>query len=62
MPEQTQKIITLRIAEASQRDFGRGIARIDPEDMERIGVETGDIIQITGKSYRLRRQATAEKG
>ena len=49
MPEHTQQIITLRIAEASQRDFGRGIARIDPEDMERIGVETGDIIQITGK-------------
>jgi transitional endoplasmic reticulum ATPase len=43
------KVSTLRVAEASQRDFGRGIARIDPEDMKKIGVETGDIIQITGK-------------
>ena len=49
VPEHTQQTITLRIAEASQRDFGRGIARIDPEDMERMGVETGDIIQIAGK-------------
>lgn len=51
VPEHTKQIITLRIAEASQRDFGRGIARIDPEDMERIGVETGDIIQISGKKW-----------
>jgi len=42
-------VLTLRVAEASQRDFGRGIARMDPEDMNKIGVETGDIIQITGK-------------
>jgi len=49
--QHTQKasILTLRVAEASQRDFGRGIARIDPEDMKRIGAETGDVIQITGK-------------
>ncbi len=51
VPEHMKQIITLRIAEASQRDFGRGIARIDPEDMERIGVETGDIIQISGKKW-----------
>jgi len=43
------KVLTLRVAEATQRDFGRGIARIDPEDMNKISVETGDIIQITGK-------------
>jgi len=49
--QHTQKasILTLRVAEASQRDFGRGIARIDPEDMKRIGAETGDVIQITGR-------------
>jgi len=41
--------ITLLVAEASQRDFGRGIARIDPDDMKRIGAETGDVVQINGK-------------
>jgi len=51
VPEHKQKlnVLTLRVAEASQRDFGRGIARIDPEDMKKINVETGDVIQITGK-------------
>lgn len=43
------RILSLRVAEASQRDFGRGIARIDPEDMEKIGAQTGDIMLITGK-------------
>ncbi len=42
-------LLTLRVAEASQRDFGRGIARIDPEDMNKMDVQTGDVIQITGK-------------
>jgi len=50
LPRRTRNnILTLRVAEASQRDFGRGIARIDPEDMEKIGAQTGDIILITGK-------------
>jgi len=49
--EHTRKsnALMLRVAEASQRDFGRGIARIDPEDMKKIDAETGDVIQITGK-------------
>jgi transitional endoplasmic reticulum ATPase len=39
----------LRATEASQRDFGRGLARIDPEDMKKANAETGDVILITGK-------------
>lgn len=51
MSEHTQKanLLTLRVAEASQRDFGRGIARIDPQNMKKMDVQTGDVIQITGK-------------
>ena len=51
MPKRKHKpnVLTLRVAEASHRDFGRGIARIDPEDMKKTGLETGDVIQITGK-------------
>lgn len=48
-PARKIRVLTLRVAEASQRDFGRGIARIDPQDMKRIGVETGDVVQITGR-------------
>ena len=40
---------TLRVAEASQRDFGRGIARIDPENMKKMDIQTGDVIQVVGK-------------
>ena len=43
------KSLTLRVAEAKPRDVGRGIARIDPGDLEKIGAEVGDIIQIEGK-------------
>ncbi|MEM0088220.1 MAG: CDC48 family AAA ATPase [Archaeoglobaceae archaeon] len=41
--------ITLKVAEAFYRDVGRGIARIDPEVMERLGIQSGDIIEIIGK-------------
>ena len=43
------KLLTLRVAEAKPRDVGRSIARIDPQDLERIGAEVGDIIQIEAK-------------
>jgi len=43
------KLLTLRVAEAKAKDVGRGIVRIDPQDLERIGAETGDIVEIEGK-------------
>jgi len=39
----------LIVAEAYYRDVGRGIARIDPEVMKRMGLKSGDIIEIIGK-------------
>ncbi len=41
--------LTLKVAEAFSKDVGRGLARIDPEDMELLGAEIGDIVEITGK-------------
>lgn len=41
--------LTLRVSEALAKDVSRGIARIDPEDMLKIGAEVEDIIQILGK-------------
>lgn len=46
MPE---KIATLRVADALQRDVGRGIARIDPKAVQELGLTSGDVVQITGK-------------
>ena len=41
--------ISLKVAEARSRDVGRGIARFDPKDMERIGASVGDIVQLERK-------------
>ena len=46
MPEKTA---TLRVADALQRDVGRGIARIDPKVVEELGLTSGDVVQIVGK-------------
>ena len=39
MTTEKQSSITLRVAEAQAKDAGRGIARLDPADLERLGVE-----------------------
>ncbi len=41
--------ISLRVAEARPRDVGRGIARLDPKDMERLQTSVGDVIELEGK-------------
>jgi transitional endoplasmic reticulum ATPase len=47
MEEKT--VLTMRVTEARPKDAGRGIARVDPDDMEALGVEVGDIVRIGGK-------------
>jgi transitional endoplasmic reticulum ATPase len=42
-------VIVLRVAEAKTRDVGRGIVRVDPQDLEKLGAELGDIVEIEGK-------------
>jgi transitional endoplasmic reticulum ATPase len=41
--------LALLVAEALPKDVGRGVVRLDPRDMERIGVATGDIVRIAAK-------------
>ena len=38
-----------KVKEALPKDVGRGIARIDPEDMKSLDLEVGQIIEIEGK-------------
>jgi len=49
MPQESKDSTTLRVAEALSKDVGRGIARIDPEDIKRLGADIGDVITLTGK-------------
>jgi hypothetical protein len=39
----------LKVSEAYTRDVGRGVARIDYDAMDALGVSTGDVIEIEGK-------------
>ncbi len=41
--------LTLKVVEAQAKDVGRAIARIDPIDLERLGLEIGGCVQIEGK-------------
>ncbi|MHA1125519.1 MAG: CDC48 family AAA ATPase [Candidatus Heimdallarchaeota archaeon] len=47
MPEKAS--ITLKVAEARQRDIGRQKVRIDGLSMRQINVTTGDVVEIKGK-------------
>jgi transitional endoplasmic reticulum ATPase len=54
-----QPSITLRVAEAQAKDAGRGIARLDPADLERLGVSIGDVIRIKGEKLAVARAMPA---
>ena len=41
--------LLLRVAEAPPKDVGRGLVRLDPQDLDRLGVGIGDVVEITGK-------------
>jgi len=40
--------LKLKVAEALPKDAGRGYARLDPVDIERLGLQLGDVVQIKG--------------
>ncbi|MFX1501010.1 MAG: CDC48 family AAA ATPase [Promethearchaeota archaeon] len=41
--------VTLRVQKAKKRDIGRNIIRIDPSTMEKLKIQTGDVIAVNGK-------------
>lgn len=41
--------LELRVTEALGKDVGRGLARLDPQDLERLGIQLGEIVAVTGK-------------
>jgi len=41
--------VLLKVSEALSKDVGRAMARIDPEDLRRLGVQTGDVVLISGQ-------------
>jgi transitional endoplasmic reticulum ATPase len=45
-PEATRK---LKVTEALSKDVGRALARMGPEDLEKLGVAIGDLVEVAGK-------------
>ena len=43
--------LKLKVSEALPRDVGRGLARLDPADMSRLGLEVGEIVEIVGPPH-----------
>ncbi len=41
--------VILRVQKAKKRDIGRNIIRIDPTTMEKLNIQTGDVIDVMGK-------------
>jgi transitional endoplasmic reticulum ATPase len=42
-------VLKLKVCEALSKDVGRGIARMGPEDFDRLQAASGDMVEITGK-------------
>jgi transitional endoplasmic reticulum ATPase len=45
---QVQEMLQLRVAEAAPRDAGRTVIRLDPADLQSLGANVGDIIELKG--------------
>ena len=42
-------VLKLRVTEALAKDMGRALARMDPEDLQRLGLAIGEIVEVQGK-------------
>jgi transitional endoplasmic reticulum ATPase len=49
MGEAGEKTLKLKVSEAISKDVSRGYARVGPEDLARLQVEVGDIVEVVGK-------------
>ena len=41
--------LKLRVTEALGKDVGRAFARMDPEDLQRLGLAIGEVVEVSGK-------------
>lgn len=50
MDGKTNSGVSLKVSEALSKDVGRAMARMDPDDLRALGVQTGDVVLVTGKT------------
>lgn len=41
--------VVLRVQKAKKRDIGKNIIRIDQKTMEKLNIQTGDVVEVIGK-------------
>jgi transitional endoplasmic reticulum ATPase len=49
MTKDNEFALKLKVTEALSKDVGRAFARVGPEDLEKLGLAIGDIVEISGK-------------
>jgi transitional endoplasmic reticulum ATPase len=49
MSQKNNGALKLRVSEARSKDVGRAVARLDPSDMEKLGLEIGEVVELAGK-------------
>ncbi len=49
MSSPKESVLKCKVTEALTKDVGRAFARLGPEDLEKLQVEIGDIVEVTGK-------------
>lgn len=49
MFDQTEIVLNPRVTEALARDLGKGLVRLDPADIERLGLRVGDVVELAGR-------------
>jgi transitional endoplasmic reticulum ATPase len=47
--DEVELAVKLKVSEALPKDLGRGLARLDPADMARMGLKVGDAVEVVGK-------------
>lgn len=58
-PSGEKRDFLFRVTEALPKDVGRGLVRLDPQDLEKLGVSIGDVVEIAGQRATLARAMPA---
>ncbi len=54
-------VLKLKVSEALSKDVGRGIARMGPEDLDKLQLAIGDLVEVSGKRGTVCRAMPAHK-
>jgi len=62
MKKTEESALKLKVTEALSKDVGRAYARMGPEDLEKLRVAIGDIVEVVGKRTTVAKAMPAYNG